>query len=294
MFILITGDRLTSSILLIGASGQLGHEFLDALTGSLVLSPSSQELDASSPDSVRRYLDAHRDIRAIINCAAATDVDRLEDEHDRAFRLNAIAAENIAVMARELNAPLIHFSTDYVFDGHKKTPYMETDQTNPMSVYGASKLEGEKRVLATAPTCLCIRVSWLFSPYGKNFVKTILALSQQRDELSVVGDQTGSPSYARDIAHHVTDILPRIKPGTQEIYHLTNAGQASWFEIAEASVKRSGSGCKVKQIETKDYPTKAHRPPYSVLDTGKIERDFGIQLRRWEEALAECLDILDR
>ncbi|HNQ91516.1 MAG TPA: dTDP-4-dehydrorhamnose reductase [Alphaproteobacteria bacterium] len=281
-------------ILLLGACGMLGSEFRDALGADRIYVPTSSEADITNLNALRYYCENKETIRTIINCVSAGTTELLEDHLDLASKVNVEGARNVAKLARELGAALIHFSTDYVFDGKKGTPYTETDPVNPLSVYAKSKLESEQVVMDEADTVLCFRTAWLFSHHGKNFVKTILSLVQEQREIAVVNDQIGAPTYARDLARHVMDILPHIKSGQKEIYHLTNAGVATWCDLACATLEQIVSPCNVRPITSGEFPQKAKRPTYSVLDLRKIKRDFGIIPRPWREALRECLSLCDR
>lgn len=185
---------------------------------------------------------------------------------------------------------IIHISTDYVFDGTHSKPYLEDDLTHPVSVYGQSKLEGEQAVLKNAETAIIIRTAWLYSAHGNNFLKTMLRLGRERDHLNVVSDQVGTPTFARDLAKAIVRILPKVKAGEKNIYHFTNEGVCSWYDFAHAIMKIAGLSCKVHPIESKNYPTKATRPFYSVLNKEKIKSDFKLEIPHWRDALVEVLN----
>jgi dTDP-4-dehydrorhamnose reductase len=279
-------------ILLVGGSGLLGSEFRALLSADAYYAPSSSEMDIRDATAIQRYCADKPDISAVINCAASRDAEYLEDHETIAREINVIAARELALFSKRANIPFIHFSSDYVFDGLKNTPYLEGDVTNPLSVYGRTKLDGEIAVLENSTTCLCIRTAWVFSVYGKDFVKTIIANGAKRDELKVVFDQVGSPTHGQDIARAVLDILPKIRNGTRAVYHLTNEGVCSWYDLAWTIVRHAGLSCKVTPIHTSEYLLRSPRPSYSVLDKGKIKRDFGLNLRHWSEALSDCITLV--
>ena len=236
--------------------------------------------------------------RAIVNAAAYTSVDKAESEPEAAFKVNRDGAALLAKEAARLRVPFIHVSTDYVFDGTKTSPYLEHDRPLPLGVYGQSKLEGEAAVLDAYPEALVVRASWVFSPYGHNFVKTMLRLAETRDCLRVVDDQYGAPTYAADIAEALLEMLRQIevagRPDRGGIYHLASAGVTTWYGFASAIFaarrKQGGRTPRLEPIKTADYPTPARRPANSRLDCSKIERVFGICLRPWENAVMAFLD----
>ncbi len=236
-------------------------------------------------------------INYIINCSGYTNVDRAETEKELAFKINGDGVKNISLIAKELDALLIHISTDYVFDGKKKEPYNEDDKTNSLSVYGKSKLKGEEYIKEILDKYFIIRTAWLYGKYGKNFVYTMLNLFNEREEVKVVADQYGSPTYTKDLAE---TILMIIEKGLSEygIYHFTNEGATTWYEFARA-IYRVGREVGVVTKETsilpltsEEYPTPAIRPKYSILDKSKIKALLGINIRKWEEALREFLNLL--
>ena len=206
-----------------------------------------------------------------------------------AAKINIEGPANLAASG----VPLIHISTDYVFDGRSYTPYIETDSPRPKSVYGCTKFEGEKAVLNRAQTAVIIRTSWLYSEFGNNFVKTMRRLGKERHMLKVIFDQIGTPTYAADLAAAITQILPQMKAGHKGIYHFSNEGVCSWYDFAKAIIEMSGLDCDIRPIESWEYPSKAARPPYSVLNKAKIKKDFGIRIRHWRDALQECIDKLE-
>jgi dTDP-4-dehydrorhamnose reductase len=237
----------------------------------------------------------------VVNAAAYTAVDKAEDEAERAFRLNRDGAENVAAGAAAARAPLIHLSTDYVYDGAKPSPYVETDAPRPIGVYGASKLAGESAIAAIGGDCVILRTSWVCSPSGDNFVKTMLRLATQRDEIGVVDDQWGAPTFAADLAEAIVSIGEFLvseadRSAVTGIYHICGSGHTTRCRFARAimqdSAQRGGPSCRVRAITTQEYPTRAKRPANSRLDCSKLARVFGIRLPPWEASLGCCLDQL--
>jgi dTDP-4-dehydrorhamnose reductase len=237
----------------------------------------------------------------LVNAAAYTAVDKAEDEADQAFLLNRDGAANVAAIAASVHAPLIHISTDYVFDGRKPSPYVETDAPNPIGVYGASKLAGEAAIAGVGNDYVILRTSWVCSPAGNNFVKTMLRLASQRDEIAVVDDQWGAPTFAADLAKAVVSIGEALLTASDRsklsgVYHATGSGETTWYGFARAIMKGSadkdGPSCHVRPITTHGYPTRAKRPANSRLDCSKLARVFGIRLPQWEASLDICLDQL--
>lgn len=276
-------------LLVTGANGQLGNCLKDLFTDKQAIFTDVAELDITSVESVLNFAEQHSNITGIINCAAYTNVDRAEDEPELAKKINVDGPTNLAKLVSKLNIPLVHISTDYVFDGKGNTPISEDMHTSPLGVYGQTKLQGEQAVLKYADTCVIIRTAWLYSHYGKNFVKTMLTLGNTKEYLDVVYDQVGTPTYAPHLAETILEILKQIKPNTKQIYHYTNEGVCSWYDLAWYTLNRVNSTCKVNPILTKDYPTKATRPVYSVLDKSKIKKDFGITIPHWTQGVEECL-----
>ena len=275
-------------LLITGANGQLGSCLKDRLGKTNAVYTDATELDITDENAVRAFGAAHR-LTGIINCAAYTNVDKAEDEPELARRINALGAENLAKLAAEKDIPLVHISTDYVFNGTANQPIAETAAPAPLGIYGKTKREGEENVLKYAKTAVILRTAWLYSPYGKNFLKTMLALGAQKDEIRVVADQFGTPTYAPHLAETIVQMLPQIKRGTNEIYHFTDEGSATWYDFAHYILKTAGSACWVRPISTKDYPTKAVRPLFSVLDKSKIKRAFNLEISHWTKGVEECL-----
>lgn len=272
--------------LVVGANGQLGNE-LRLLLKDKAEYVDRDELDITDREAVLDFVKLSK-YEAVINCAAYTAVDKAEDEFDLASKINVDGPENLALSG----VPLVHISTDYVFNGKNCVPYNENDMTNPNSVYGKTKLAGEQKVLDHATNAVVIRTAWLYSEFGNNFVKTMRRLGAERDVLSVVFDQVGTPTYAKDLAQAIVDILPQLKPEVKGIYHFSNEGVCSWFDFATEIMQQSKLKCVVKPIESSEYPTKAVRPSYSVLNKRKIKQVFGIGIRHWQLALQECIDKL--
>ncbi len=278
-------------IVVTGANGQLGKE-LKQLSSAFPQFEfqflSREDLPIHHFELVRNFFNAYHPAY-LINCAAYTAVDRAESEKELAFQVNGEAVGVLAAVCKERNCRFIHVSTDYVFDGNATTPYKEDHPTNPQSVYGASKLEGEQQAFRFNPDSIVIRTSWVYSEFGKNFVKTMLKLMQEREELNVVSDQVGSPTYAADLAAAILHIIGSGKwqPG---IYNYSNEGVISWYDFAVAIKVMSGSSCKINPIPTSQYPTPAKRPEYSVLNTEKISQIFGVQSRDWKISLSTCLE----
>lgn len=271
-------------ILVTGATGQLGLELRAKLSDKAIYLDRTQ-LDLSVPEKLREALSTYK-FTAIINAAAYTQVDLAEKEKDLAFKINAESPGVLAKLAKEINIPFTHISTDYVFDGSSKVAYKETDKKNPQSVYGASKSEGEDRVLAQNPNALIIRTSWVYSAHGKNFIKTITKLGQERDELKVVSDQIGTLTKASDLAQV---ILLALEKNLKGIYHYSHEGKSSWYDVAVDLKKLTGFKAKVTPIPTVEYPTPAKRPANSLLDKSKIKADLKLDIPDWKVALETFL-----
>lgn len=288
-----------TEILLTGGSGQVGTELIRLAPVGLNLSaPGRNDLDLADPDAIEALV-ASRPWAAVINCAAHTAVDRAETEVVAAWRANALGPAALAQATAKAQIPLIHVSTDYVFDGSKPGFYAETDPVAPVSVYGASKEGGEQAVRTANPRHVILRTAWVVSPHGSNFIKTMLRLAETRPELRVVDDQRGCPTSATDIARTLLAIAQRMiaEPDAPTgTYHFVNQGEASWCEFARAIFEIAGArGHPVPQVEaigTADYPTPARRPANSRLDVGKLERDYFISPRPWRAAVEEIVDTL--
>jgi len=282
------------AVLVVGAQGQLGREMTRCLqsdnTGNPGCLPVDRDvLDITENGAVQAYCRAARP-RAIINCAAYTDVDKAEKEAGKAFAVNKQGAKNLAEAAADLDIPLVHISTDYVFDGTKPGMYTEDDRPNPLGIYGQSKLAGEKAVFEVHDKSVVIRTGWLYSCHGTNFVKTILGAAEKRAYLRVVADQVGTPTYAAVLAEAIVQMLPVINKGYGHIFHYANEGVASWYDFAVATIAFSGISCTIEPVETSQYPTLAMRPAYSVLNKKKIKSAFGLSIPHWTDALKLCIN----
>ena len=278
-----------ANILITGAKGQLGSELKElffGVEGDTLFFTDVAELDITNRESVYHFLN-DKNIEVIINCAAYTAVDKAEEESEICDRVNRKAPGILADEANACGALLIHISTDYVFDGIGPTPYKESMSTNPVCVYGKTKVEGELEVMRSGANYIIIRTSWLYSVYGNNFAKTILRLSGERDSLNVVFDQIGTPTYAKDLAKVILLFKQRYTPQMKGIYHFSNEGVCSWYDFALEIVKLTGRRCKVMPVTSDKFPTKAVRPPYSVLDKGKIKELLNIDIPHWRDSLAD-------
>ncbi|PZP44500.1 MAG: dTDP-4-dehydrorhamnose reductase [Pseudopedobacter saltans] len=281
------------TIIVTGSNGQLGSELKD-----LAKNDSQHEWIFTTRENLN--LSREEDIHALfeqynpewfINCAAYTLVDKAESEKEEALAANAQAPGIIARECAKNGTKLIHVSTDYVFHGDGTAPYKPEDPTNPVNFYGETKLQGENNALKSNPETIVIRTSWVYSSYGKNFVKTMRNLMASRSDLNVVADQKGTPTYAKDLARAIVAIVASPKQ-SWGIYHFSNAGEITWFDFAKAIQEISGLDCEVHPIPTTDFPTPAKRPAYSVLDKSKIVENYGIDLQDWKNSLIDCIHIL--
>jgi len=293
-------------ILVTGKNGQLGRSIYkivntangDNLPPNEFIFVGREELDLSSESSISHYFDSNDRFDVIINCAAYTAVDKAEEEQELANQVNHLAVKKLANIANEQKAKLVHVSTDYVFDGAGGKPYKETDKTNPINVYGKTKLAGEKALQAIMLTnAIIIRTSWVYSEYGNNFVKTMLNLGKERDELNVVSDQIGSPTYATDLAETILKIIDnknyQNKEQLTEIYHYSNEGEISWYDFTKEIFKLAKIDCKVSPITTEQYPTPAKRPKSALMDKEKIVEKFSIKTSYWKETLCSCINNIE-
>ena len=290
--------NFVQNILITGAGGQLGSEFryLAEKTQNPTFNfifVTRKELDIHNSQQVAVFCQKNK-IDVIVNCAAYTAVDKAEQEPEQANAINHLAVKNLAKIAKEQNIKLLHISTDYVFDGTNHKPYKETDSTNPQSVYGKTKLDGELAMQAINPAnSIIIRTSWVYSEFGNNFVKTMLRLGKERDELSVVCDQIGTPTNARDLAKVIIEIILQLgvtksddkEHKKVEIYHYSNAGVCSWYDFAQAIFEINNISCKVNPVPSEAYLTPAKRPYYSVMDKGKITERFKLDNEYWRTSL---------
>lgn len=291
------------NILVTGANGQLGTELRNITAGSRnryifsdVISLPGVEtvnLDITNIEAIRIICESER-IDVIVNCAAYTNVDKAEDDTQMAMLINSTAAGNLARVAEERGATLIHISTDYVFNGRTAIPYKEDHPTAPLGVYGSTKLAGEKEIEKSGCRWIILRTAWLYSPYGRNFVKTMRQLTAERDSLKVVFDQVGTPTYARDLASLIATIIDRGMLDRTGIYHFSNEGAISWYDFAKAICELCGNTCDIKPCHTGEYPTKAVRPHFSVFDKTKVKETFGIAIPYWKDSLKDCIDRLQQ
>ncbi len=281
------------NILVTGSKGQLGNEMqviAKNVTDCIFHFTDVEELDITNTDAIEDFVVGNK-IDFIVNCAAYTAVDKAETDIELCYKINAEAVKNIAEVALKHNIKLIHVSTDYVFNGENFKPYSEDDDVSPVSIYGKSKLEGEKVLFETMQEAIIIRTSWLYSTFGNNFVKTMMKLGAERETLNVIFDQVGTPTYAADLAEAIVTIIEseNFIPG---IYHFSNEGVCSWYDFAIKIHQIAGNKCIVRPIESKEYHFPTPRPHYSVLNKSKIKKTYGVNIPHWEESLKKCVDVL--
>ncbi len=281
------------NVLVTGANGQLGNEMrLMAQNSSHhYIFTDVEELDITDINDILQTV-KEKEIQIIVNCAAYTNVDKAENDFDIANALNNIAVGRLANVAKAQNATLIHISTDYVFNGNNHIPYTEDDITDPIGVYGKTKLAGEETIKKVGCNYIILRTAWLYSKWGNNFVKTMQKLTLEKDSLSVIFDQIGSPTYAKDLAHAISLIIERNMLNQQGIYHYSNEGVCSWFDFAKEICELSGHNCNITPIHSQDYPSKVTRPHYSVLDKTKFKETFGSPVPYWKDSLKKCINEL--
>ena len=284
------------NILVTGANGQLGNEMriVSQQSAHHYIFTDVAELDITDAAAVEKMV-ADNDVKVIVNCAAYTNVDKAEDDRELAELLNAKAVENLAVAIRWNDGLLVHVSTDYVFGGTRNnTPCREEEAANPTGVYGETKLHGEEAVIRSGCHYLIIRTAWLYSEYGKNFLKTMLDLTATKPSLKVVFDQTGTPTYAYDLAAAICDIIEQRKyEGRDGIYHYSNEGVCSWYDFTKAIAEYAGhTACDIQPCHSDEFPSKVVRPSYSVLDKTKIKTTFGLKVPYWTDSLKQCIDNL--
>ncbi len=283
-------------ILVTGSNGQLGSEIrrisstFDDYEFSFTDIP---ELDITKFSTLNSFI-RQKKFDFIINCAAYTSVDMAEDEKEMAGNINADGPKNLSIAIENLNAKLIHISTDYVFDGNSNIPCSEDMEASPTGAYGFSKLKGEEEIRKRKTKGIIIRTSWLYSSFGNNFVKTMLRLGKEREELNVVYDQIGSPTYAGDLATAIMNIIPMLKDEQAEIFHFANEGVCSWFDLAKAIFESESADCKVNPILTEQFPTKARRPHYSVFNTAKIKSTYNLSIPYWKDSLKQCIELIKK
>ncbi|NCB13488.1 MAG: dTDP-4-dehydrorhamnose reductase [Erysipelotrichia bacterium] len=281
----------TYNILVTGSNGQVGSEIRELASkySYNFFFTDRNNIDITSKDSIKEFCQTNS-INVIINCAAYTSVDKAQSDIENADLVNRKAVKKLSIVAKELNIKLIHISTDYVFDGKNFKPYVEEFQTNPQSVYGKTKLDGENELLDINPlNSIIIRTSWVYSYYGNNFVKTMLRLGKEKKELGVIFDQVGTPTYAKDLAITILDIIPQIDNEKVEIYNYSNEGVLSWYDFAKEIMKMAKLNCKINPIETYQYPTPAKRPHFSLLNKSKIKSKFNLEIPYWKDGLDDCL-----
>lgn len=284
------------TILITGANGQLGNEMrnVSRLSDDHYIFTDIAELDITNIEAIRKMVTLE-DVDVIVNCAAYTNVDKAEDDTELADLINNKAVANLATIAKEADAQLIHISTDYVFGGNRhNTPITEDAVTNPLGVYGETKLRGEEAIHTIGCKYLIFRTAWLYSAYGNNFVKTMRRLTNERDTLNVVFDQVGSPTYAADLASIIYNVIEnRLFSEHQGIYHFSNEGAISWYDFAQAICELSGNHCNILPCHSNEFPSKVTRPSYSVLDKTKVKNDFNIAIPYWKDSLIKCIHQLE-
>lgn len=286
---------MSKHILITGSKGQLGSELrqLSSLYAQYKFYFTDKEiLDITNKSALEIYCKKNS-INIIINCAAYTAVDKAEEDKQNADKINHLAVKYMAEISKELDISLIHISTDYVFSGKSFIPYKEDDKLDPQSIYGKTKLDGESSLKKINPkNSIIIRTSWVYSSFGNNFVKTMLRLGTDKDKLGVIFDQVGTPTFAKDLAKAILDIISQIKSTKTEIFHYSNEGVCSWYDFAKTIFEISNIECKINPIETKEYPTPATRPHYSLLNKAKIKNTFNLEIPYWKDSLKECLNVL--
>jgi dTDP-4-dehydrorhamnose reductase len=297
-------------ILVTGKNGQLGRSIHKVISTNSAEMNTNQnlnefvfvgrgELDLSQEEGVANYFNNNDKFDIIVNCAAYTAVDKAEQEQELANQVNHIAVKQLAKIANKQQAKLIHISTDYVFDGESNKPYVETDKTSPINVYGKTKLAGEKALQETMPAnAIIIRTSWVYSEFGNNFVKTMLRLGKERNELNIVSDQIGPPTYATDLAEVILAIINnkdyQSEKNPTEIYHYSNEGEISWYDFAKEIFKLAKIDCKASPVTTEQYPTPAKRPKNTFMNRDKISHRFDMDIIEWMRSLESCISILKK
>ena len=278
------------NILVTGRDGQLGSELqkLSKSSSHSFVFVGSKDGDITNYALLQQLVE-DRKIEAIINCAAYTAVDKAETEQESAYKINAEGVQNLVNISKAHSLRLIHISTDYVFPGNGTSPYKVNDPTMPLGIYGASKRAGENAILQSDIDALIIRTSWVYSAFGHNFVKTMMRLGEDRDRLTVVNDQKGCPTYAKDLADVCLQLLDHNWNPERRVYHFSNSGAITWFDFATAIMELTNRSCTVDPVPSSEFPTPAKRPSYSVMDTSDLDKDFGIVPRNWKIALEECL-----
>ena len=289
-----------AKILVTGSNGQVGQE-LNALTplfkDFIFEFVDVQDLDITNAEAVEAFFNIHG-FDYCINCAAFTAVDKAETEQELAFLVNVEGVKNLATSCAQHQTQLIQLSTDYVYHNNQNTPFKEGDPVNPQGVYAATKLQGDQTAMQILPSSMILRTSWVYSTFGHNFVKTMIRLGTERETLSVVFDQIGTPTNAHDLALAILNIIQKVENKVFEkskmagVFHYSNEGVTSWYDFAKAIFKIENISCKVSPIETSEYPTPAKRPPFSLLNKHKIKTTFDLEIPHWEESLSKCLENL--
>lgn len=284
-------------ILVTGSNGQLGSDLRDISENFdfEFIFTDYKELDITNILQLEGFFKKNK-FHYLINCAAYTAVDKAETDTENAELLNTIAPGYLAAFSKAHGIKLVHISTDYVFDGKNFIPYKENDETNPSSVYGVTKLEGENNIISENPDSIIIRTSWLYSSHGNNFVKTMLKLSESKNSLNIIFDQIGTPTYSRELANVIMRIISLSEKKSSYfvagVYHYSNEGVCSWYDFAKEIFSLKKIKCLTYPIETKDYPTPASRPHYSILNKSKIKETFSLTIPHWKDSLKDCLDLL--
>lgn len=289
------------TVLVTGSKGQVGQELkslANAYPGFCFVFVDIEELDITNSSAVETFFSKNK-VNYCLNCAAYTAVDKAESDTSTAWKVNTVGAESLAKACCKLDALLVHLSTDYVYHTDKNRPYIETDQTNPQGVYARTKRDGDDLALRSHPTgTIILRTSWVYSSFGNNFVKTMLRLGIERPELAVVYDQIGTPTYARDLAKAMLDIVQKFenqevdKSATRGVFHYSNEGVTSWYDLAVAIFEIQRMNVKVRPIESREYPTPAPRPPFSLMNKAKFKNTFKLEIPHWREGLKDCLRLL--
>ena len=282
-------------ILVTGANGQLGSEMrkLGAVSPNEYIFTDVQELDITNKEAVMSFVEQNG-VNIIVNCAAYTNVDRAEDDEATAELINATAVGNLAEAAKAVDGTLFHVSTDYVFGADGNTPRSEDMPTNPLGVYGRTKLSGEQAIAEVGAKAIIIRTAWLYSEFGNNFLKTMLRLTAEKESLNVVFDQVGTPTYAGDLALVIFSIIEgNLYAGNEGVYHFSNEGVCSWYDFAnEIAIAAGNINCNIQPCHSSEFPSKVTRPPYSVLDKTKIKQTFGVDIPHWRDSMLYCLERL--
>lgn len=287
------------NILVTGANGQLGHEMQRVAKSSnhnyifTDVADGYEKLDITNIEDIRNMV-KNNNVDIIVNCAAYTNVDKAESDYDTANLINNTAAGNLATAMKEAGGTLIHISTDYVFQGDRNTPCQEDWTTNPLGVYGKTKLAGEAAIATTGCNSIIIRTAWLYSQWGKNFVKTMQSLTATHDTLKVVFDQVGTPTFAGDLADTIAHIINTGQTNKTGIYHFSNEGVCSWYDFAKMICKLSGNTCDISPCYSEEFPSPVKRPHFSVLDKRKIKETFGIKVPYWTDSLEVCMKQLEK